>query len=200
MKPSFFINRGLFFKASFVPPGACARLRSALRHLPGAPATVRREGQTVVDAEARRVARFWPPAALRALVEQPLTAVKQELEAHFQVVLQGYEDPQFLRYGEGDFCRPHRDTDTSGPGADYMKARRVSVVIFLNGETATPQPGTFSGGDLRFYQLLEDPRWQDCGFPLSGEEGLLVAFKSQLMHEVTPVTGGARWTVVTWFY
>jgi SM-20-related protein len=37
------------------------------------------------------------------------------------------------------------------------------------------------------------------GLPLSGEPGLLVAFDSAMVHGVTPVTRGERYTIVTWF-
>jgi predicted 2-oxoglutarate/Fe(II)-dependent dioxygenase YbiX len=34
---------------------------------------------------------------------------------------------------------------------------------------------------------------------LCGEEGLLVAFRAETLHEVRPVTHGVRFSVVTWF-
>jgi SM-20-related protein len=48
--------------------------------------------------------------------------------------------------------------------------------------------------------LVRDPRWQSVGFGVEGEEGLLIAFRSDLLHEVTPVTHGERYTLVSWFY
>jgi predicted 2-oxoglutarate/Fe(II)-dependent dioxygenase YbiX len=35
---------------------------------------------------------------------------------------------------------------------------------------------------------------------LAGEQSLLVGFKSDVKHEVTPVTSGERFTLVTWFF
>ena len=48
--------------------------------------------------------------------------------------------------------------------------------------------------------LMADPRWKSVGLGLSGEEGVLVAFRSELLHEVVPVTHGQRYTLVTWYY
>jgi predicted 2-oxoglutarate/Fe(II)-dependent dioxygenase YbiX len=52
---------------------------------------------------------------------------------------------------------------------------------------------------LTFYGLLPGPAWERIGFPLRGEEGLLVAFRSEILHEVTAVRQGDRYTIVTWF-
>jgi SM-20-related protein len=46
---------------------------------------------------------------------------------------------------------------------------------------------------------MDDERARSVGFPLIGEAGLLLAFRPNLVHEVTPVTHGERCTVVTWF-
>jgi SM-20-related protein len=51
---------------------------------------------------------------------------------------------------------------------------------------------------LTFYGLLGGEKGEKVGLPLVGEEGLLVAFKSNITHAVTPVTHGERFTVVTW--
>jgi predicted 2-oxoglutarate/Fe(II)-dependent dioxygenase YbiX len=35
--------------------------------------------------------------------------------------------------------------------------------------------------------------------PVIGEPGTLVAFRSETTHEVTPVTHGQRYTIVSWY-
>jgi hypothetical protein len=54
----------------------------------------------------------------------------------------------------------------------------VSVVSFLNGEAEAPGGDGYCGGALTFYGLLRDPRANQLGFPLAGEAGLLIAFRS----------------------
>ena len=82
---------------------------------------------------------------------------------------------------------------------EHLKRRRLSVVLFLNRQAKEATPGGFCGGSLVFYGLINDPRAKQIGFPLVAEPGLLIAFPSDLVHEVTPVTDGERYTVVSWF-
>lgn len=65
--------------------------------------------------------------------------------------------------------------------------------------SAEPRPQTFGGGALALYGLLNDARGQNYGFPLEPEQGQLIAFRSDLWHEVKPVTHGERFTIVSWF-
>ena len=98
------------------------------------------------------------------------------------------------------FSGAHNDSN-SHPDADhYVKSRRVSLVLFLNSESQEPAEDCYGGGQLTFYGLLEGPQWEKCPLPVKGEAGLLIAFRSDLTHEVKPVTFGRRRTIVTWFY
>jgi predicted 2-oxoglutarate/Fe(II)-dependent dioxygenase YbiX len=58
----------------------------------------------------------------------------------------------------------------------------------------------YQGGDLTFFGLMKTPGAKEYGFPVDMETGLLVAFPSATLHEVSPVTGGKRYTLVTWFF
>ena len=80
-----------------------------------------------------------------------------------------------------------------------MRDRLVSVVLFLNDETDEPGTDSYTGGSFIIYGILDDPRFENRGFKVQGAEGTLVAFRSEKFHEVTPVTSGARFTVVSWF-
>jgi SM-20-related protein len=94
------------------------------------------------------------------------------------------EPPQFLRYEKGDFFVRHQDGNDHQNDFDHLRIRRISIVGFLS--------DSFTGGSLTFYD-------QTTTFPLMGETGLLVAFKSDIFHEVVPVTSGERFTFVSWF-
>ena len=83
---------------------------------------------------------------------------------------------------------------------EAIHGRRVSVVIFLNRQSQEPAEDTYGEGNLTFYGLLEGPQWEKCAFPLNAEPGLLIAFPSDVWHEVKPVSHGRRMTVVTWFH
>jgi predicted 2-oxoglutarate/Fe(II)-dependent dioxygenase YbiX len=65
--------------------------------------------------------------------------------------------------------------------------------------TSDTQPGAYGGGDLTFYGLLGDARWERCGLPLVGEAGLAAAFRAEVLHEVRPVAWGERYSLVAWY-
>jgi predicted 2-oxoglutarate/Fe(II)-dependent dioxygenase YbiX len=63
-------------------------------------------------------------------------------------------------------------------------------VLFLNDRS------TYGGGELTFHG--EYPNWTERHVaPASA--GTLVAFRSEMTHEVTPLTYGDRYTAVTWY-
>lgn len=153
--------------------------------------------------------------ATKALVLQRLLAVKPVIEQHFGAELSGCEEPQFLWYGAGDFFRPHYDgipEPSSVAEFAYLHARRVSVVLFLNDQSAEAGPDTYSGGTLRFYGpkafgslssgegKLRVSLRPAVTEELRGESGLLVAFRPNLLHEVEVVRGGGRHTIASWYF
>ena len=85
-------------------------------------------------------------------------------------------------------------------GGGPCDPRQVSIVIFLNDEDEVPAENTYSGGKLTFYGLVENEVFADFGFPVRGEAGKMVAFRSTVMHEVTEVTRGKRYVINTGFF
>jgi predicted 2-oxoglutarate/Fe(II)-dependent dioxygenase YbiX len=98
-----------------------------------------------------------------------------------------------LRYGVGDFFVAHQDGNTGLLRLD-TELRRISLVIFLSRESESPQPDTYCGGSLLFTDFRADRKGS-----VAGEPGTLVAFRSETTHEVTPVTHGERYSIVSWF-
>jgi predicted 2-oxoglutarate/Fe(II)-dependent dioxygenase YbiX len=137
-----------------------------------------------LDVHARRAASVDVDAETVALVERALDAQRDTLATFFSQPLVEREGAGFLRYGPGGFYGPHRDRGVvpSWPGA---ARRTIAVVVFLN--------DGFTGGTLR---LLDEsgPR------AIVPQEGALVAFSADTLHEVVPVIDGTRDTVVDWFY
>jgi len=198
-KPSFFSSLGLFVQSDFLDAASRAQIREQV--LAGEP-----EKATVVGSDPERgTVNETVRNALWAKVEKStvksmkerLLELKPRLEDHFRLSLSGFETPEFLRYGQGAFYKPHRDATPDSP-ADVV-GRRVSVVIFLNAQAAEPSPNCYGGGSLKFYGLLNGLKWENCGFPMEAEPGLLVGFPSDILHEVEPVTFGQRFTIVSWF-
>lgn len=198
MDPSFFARFGLYVAPDFLDEDACRRVRAAMEEAQKVEATVEDEGELEVDRSHRktRVAKVDPETS--TLVRDRLNGLRETLAGHFDFPLAECEKPQFLVYEDGDFFRPHMDS--SDKDADEASGRRVSAVIFLNGASEEPSPDVYGGGSLSFYGLLQDdPKGQGVGLPLVGSAGALVAFPSHMIHGVTPVTHGRRYTIASWF-
>jgi SM-20-related protein len=137
-----------------------------------------------IHENVRRTTSLHPSNETISQMWNRLFQQKPLLEEHFGQSLTDCERPQFLRYEKGDFFVRHQDGNTKQLDFDHLRIRRISIVVFLN--------DCFSGGALKFY---DDP----TTFDLLGETGLLVAFRADLFHEVSPITAGERFTMITWF-
>jgi PKHD-type hydroxylase len=91
----------------------------------------------------------------------------------------GLGDYQFTEYKEGDYFDWHTDsTDT------IFTHRFASVVIQLN--------DTYSNGVLEIKNIKGEL------LPIENKIGTLYIFNSRLVHRVTPVTDGVRYSLVNW--
>lgn len=139
------------------------------------------------------------PDVMDRLIRDRLEARRGDLAQHFAVRLNLCETPQYLVYEIGGFFRPHVDAPPPADANDREDAgRRVSVVIFL-GTPDAAQPGDYAGGELRLFNLVDDPKWRGIGLASDAAPGLLLAFRSDTIHEVTPVTRGVRCAIAAWF-
>jgi SM-20-related protein len=177
----------------------CARIRIQLSSARSKPATVQAGAKFVVDEDVRRVGSCEISPATVSLLRSQILLLKPVLERHFDLALTACQRLQFLLYKEGDFYRPHEDSSANPDAAGLVKDRQVSLVIFLNAEVSGSGADSYSGGSLTFYGLMDDARLKRVGFPLTATEGLLIAFRSNLLHEVAPVTRGERYTIASWF-
>ena len=199
--PNFFRHAGLFVVPTFLDEKSILELCTATAAAPTDKAlVVKSDGIDCVAETVRKVQSVILPTELHTDLRRRLMDVLPRLEKHFHVQLGGCESPDLLIYRPNDFFTLHSDGGGSHGHSEETRQRRVSAVIFLNRESAEPEQGTYGHGQLTFYGLLDGSHWEKCGFPLSPEPGLLVAFPSEMIHEVTPVSHGRRLTIVTWFY
>ncbi len=176
--------------------GECAAMRGELASIAGSAATVlSRDASGSVLAQVRRTTRIACPTAISEHIQQRLMSRKPQIEAHFAISLSACETPQFLRYETGDFFVPHQDGNTPLVH-DESRFRRISVVIFLSEPSDSPTAGTYGGGSLVFHGTHAAPSGPVSVNPAPGT---LVAFRSETTHEVTTVTHGERYTIVSWF-
>ena len=195
----FFVPLGVFVTHDFFTPELCAQIRGALTLAKGRPAELVRRGTSRVDTNVRRTQRLPLPEQYSSLLKTRVLALKPQLQDYFQVQLSRLQPLDALVYQPGDFFQPHKDGGHHAADPSYVQQRQLTVIIFLNSQTTTPQPDAYCGGALALYGLVDDPRCQTYGFHLIGESGLLIAFRSEVFHEVQPVTFGQRYTIVSWF-
>jgi SM-20-related protein len=201
MADAEFLRRlGLFVEPNFLDPQLCEEYRSEMKRVGGKPATVSAHAEDEVDENHRRTRQADMSEATTAALQARLEAVKPAIEKHFGRSLSEVQKPQFLTYRTGDFFRPHSDNSDEEDAAEGVKRRQVSVVSFLNDESAEPAQGCYGGGHLTFYGLLGDESDDSpIGIPIEGKAGQLVAFPSEMLHGVGAVTHGERYTIVSWF-
>lgn len=203
--PDFFARLGLLIQKDFLDAEFCANYLSEVFSATAVTAPIFRTNidvgtiGTLVDHTSRKTEQISVSLATELFIYKRLLAIKPMLEQHFNLSLAGCEKPMFYTYKQGSFFAAHQDCSDGQDVPEFIKARRVSIVIFLNGRAETPRPGCYGGGALTFYGLISQPQWQDYGFPLFGEPGMLVAFRSNILHEVKPVTHGERYTIANWF-
>ena len=176
----------------FFDPLACDAIVAELKSLEGSAATVYgRTASGSIDENTRRTLRLKPSDETIDLVMRRLWECKETVEKHFAVTLNECEEPQFLRYREGDFFVAHQDGNTGLLRLDTER-RLISTVIFLSRESDAPEPNAYCGGSLVFTDLRNR-------FHMRAEPGTLVAFRSETTHEVTPVTHGERLSIASWY-
>ena len=189
----------LFTAKNFLDAQSCRDLIAEARSAPTTRAPVYIQGSdTVIHETIRKTTSFHPREATVTQLHQRLLEQRSALEQHFQRSFSDCERPQFLRYEPGDFFVRHQDGNTDQLEFDHLRIRRISLIVFLNDYAAEPKDNCYSGGALNLYEKNEGPDGAGpC--PVFGETGLLVAFTADTMHEVSPVTSGERFTVITWF-
>lgn len=132
-------------------------------------------------------------------VKRKLIDLMPEIGRHYQLELKDIQAPKFSIYRNGDFYKAHVDRIMNREIPAPLKERKISVIIFLNEESQIEKQGSYCGGNLTFYGLMENEVFKNYGLPLQSEPGMLITFPPTLLHEVTTVTAGERFTIVTWY-
>jgi SM-20-related protein len=175
---------------------ALEQIRREMAAARGDPATVLGpSAEQRVASSARRATQVPVSESARAIVVDRLARLRPRVAAYLGRRLDSIEEPQFVRYGPGDYFVAHQDGNTPLV-VDDSRLRRVTVVIFLSAQSAHPAPETFCGGSL----VLHGGFGQDARHvTVTPAAGMLVAFPAETTHEVLPITHGERLTVVSWY-
>jgi len=193
---------GLFVRRGFLSAESCRTIRREMAAATRIPAMVRPNGQAglELDYEARRTGVATVSAETTALVEDQLRAIQPALEQYFTMRATGWQGLRFYIYEPGDFFAAHRDGAAERSAPDWVNQRQISVSILLNDVRSDLDAEPYAGGALVFHGRRNDPNRSWFSIPLDAEEGMFVAFRSDWMHEVQPVTSGRRYSIVTWFF
>jgi SM-20-related protein len=184
----------LYIVRNFLDKETCRKLIAEMRQSSTTPALTYGKGEAAVDERVRRVIQVSVSPETVASVMRRLEDQRKHVAGHFGISLTNFEPPQFLCYRVGDFFVAHQDGNTGLVNLETDRTRRVSDSIFLNDQALVPVPDTYCGGALVFSDWRTGTRQE-----VVGEAGMLVAFPSELTHEVTQVTHGERFAVVSWF-
>jgi SM-20-related protein len=200
-RETFFAKLGVLIIPGFLPADDCDRVRAEMRAAPHTDALVSVRGREAeaVDLQRRKTVLAQVSDQTRAFIVSRLRSSKPSFEQFFgEPFADLVEAPKFLIYHEGDFFVPHRDVFSGDVtvSSPVIKARRVNLVLSLNRETPSGADG-YAGAALTLYGLIDQPQWKAYGFPVPAEPGLLVAFRSEVLHEVAPILGGERYNVVS---
>ncbi|CAJ2377475.1 MAG: 2OG-Fe(II) oxygenase [Gammaproteobacteria bacterium] len=104
---------------------------------------------------------------------------------------QGARSLQFSIYrgdaeGGGHFYNTHQDTSLIS--ADSPTQRKLSVVVQLS------DADEYEGGDFQMHHVKAHPPADSIR-----KRGTVLIFPSLLLHRVTPVTSGVRYSLVGWY-
>lgn len=188
----------MLLRPGFLSAAECVSLRAQMDAAPRAAGGVRdpeRPDVDALDAGDRRAGECDVGDRTGDAVAARILTVVPELEATFGVRLGEFEAPHFVVYDPGDHYRPHRDRYPDAALPEPLARRRVAVVVLLNdGDGGAPDG--FAGGELRVGAPEADVFDAAAAETVVAGAGLLVAFRAEAWHEVTPVRSGRRYSVV----
>jgi predicted 2-oxoglutarate/Fe(II)-dependent dioxygenase YbiX len=199
--PDFFKQFGVYSHYEFLSPEFCQKLHGEMEVLSAVPGTIwNPDGGEKLSEEAKK-RKEYPNISDASVseVNRKLGELMPEISERFEQPLTGVQPVKFTRYDTGDYYRIHTDITNDPNAPELLKERKVSVIVFLSQESETPDEGDYCGGNLTFYGLLGEQGWNSVGLPLESEQGLLIAFRPDIPHEVTVVTHGTRYTITTWY-
>ncbi|MBE1295350.1 2OG-Fe(II) oxygenase [Phycobacter azelaicus] len=136
------------------------------------------------DEHRRSTDLYWlqPDEVSYPLFQKVAALVAEVNDKEFRYDLFGYIRPMQLgRYSMTQGYDWHQDI---GPAA--TSKRKLSVCIQLS------NPAEYEGGHLELFRAESD------ALALPRKRGSVAVFPSWVLHRVTPVTAGTRWSLVSW--
>ena len=172
-------------------PHECNSIISCLSDLEPTPAGVGVENFSRKDEKIRNSKIIWIPYGTKEsekyewIYENVTKMISQINQTHFKFDLTAFGNIQYTIYDGNEsssYYTSHRDTMI-----EYTSVRKLSFTIQLS------DPSEYEGGELQLYDNSVD-----TPFIVPKSQGMVTAFPSYVLHEVTPVTKGIRKSLVVW--
>jgi predicted 2-oxoglutarate/Fe(II)-dependent dioxygenase YbiX len=182
--------------AQFLSVAECGEIIQAMQASPREPAQVVRAGESILDTSLRFCFDHHFPDAFKRAIGQRMIAYFHSHRAEFDSDADHIYGPYFMSYEKGSYFRAHRDVANHKNDPPRLAAHRWSLLIYLNGRAPAEGLPVFDGGALIVYETA--PKLRDRRVVIVPQPGLLVLFRSFLMHEVATVLEGTRYAVAGW--
>jgi predicted 2-oxoglutarate/Fe(II)-dependent dioxygenase YbiX len=182
---------GVYVEENFLPETLCAEICSQMEKAVKTEDGLWSDNKSIEykNSKHRQSHTCHIPEAARIPIEKKVLAAKVKIEKVFDEEYSAVlERPKFLRYSVVSFFAPHTDNQLN---------RKINISIYLNSQTTNGNSGDYSGGVLNLYNLIESKGWEGRGVPIPGKAGMLIAYPARILHEVTPVTEGFRYAIVS---
>jgi PKHD-type hydroxylase len=136
----------------------------------------------LLDVEYRKTDVCWIPRTEYISTFLFTRALIANQKAGWGFDIEDYEPTQIAKYENDGHYEWHKDETFYTRTRNHH--RKVSVIAFLS------DPKTYVGGDLLMHIKGEKK--------IEISQGSIVCFPSEIMHKVTPVTEGVRYSLVLW--
>jgi hypothetical protein len=191
-----FRTRNIASTAGFLSVAECGDIVRAMDASPREPAQVVRAGESILDQSLRFCFDHHFPDGFKRSIGNRLVAYFDAHRADFESDADCIYGPYFMSYEKGSYFRAHRDVANHKNDPPRLAAHRWSLLLYLNGREPTGALPAFDGGALIIYET--EPSLRDRRVVIVPQPGMLVLFRSSLMHEVAIVLEGIRYAVAGW--
>ncbi len=185
---SFLKKLGLYIDENFLSDKECFRICQEMEQAQQSKDGIwsNQKENKYYDANTRKSNTCHVSDLTRGPIEAKLIRSKKAIESTFgNTYSRKLERPKFVRYSTGDFFAPHTDDQLN---------REINMTIYLN---ASQSANGYSGGSLTLYDLIKSKGWEGRGLSIPSKTGMLIAYPTEIEHEVTPIFSGYRYAVVS---
>lgn len=192
------LSRGFTVLPNMLTLPRCAEIVERLREGQQVAGRVLRAGKDELDERLRRCSEHSVDALHSELLTEVMLAAAREClvddeSHHFRL-----DGPKVCSYLPGGYFRAHTDRSVDSRDLKRVRRRSLSMVCLLNDHRPRSGLPGYDGGTLVLHVPRPDGSVEALNMPAAA--GAVVAFRSELMHEVRPVRSGVRWSAVGWMF